>query len=100
MHKLYGGKSLKTKNARSATPEGFAYGFFLANNALHHPAFALTTKYDRLDPDLLEEALAVGASERDISDIIDDLYYIELDDDGANQVLREIIADRAPAIAA
>ena len=28
----YGGKSLKTKNARSATPTGFAYGFYLANH--------------------------------------------------------------------
>jgi hypothetical protein len=28
----YGGKSQATKNARSATPEGFAYAFFKANN--------------------------------------------------------------------
>lgn len=31
MHKLYGGKSLKTKNARSATPMGFAKAFFQVN---------------------------------------------------------------------
>lgn len=100
MHKLYGGKSLKTKNARSATPEGFAYGFFLANNALHHPAFALSTKYDRLDAELLEHALAVGASQEDISYLIDDAYYIECDDEGAHDILRGIIDQRAPAIAA
>lgn len=29
--KKYGGKSIKTKNARSATPKGFAYGFYIAN---------------------------------------------------------------------
>jgi len=29
--KKFGGKSLKTKNARSVTPLGFAYGFFYAN---------------------------------------------------------------------
>lgn len=30
--KLYGGKSLKTKNARSVTPLGFCYAFYEANN--------------------------------------------------------------------
>lgn len=28
----FGGKSLKTKNARSITPKGFAHAFFMANN--------------------------------------------------------------------
>lgn len=32
MWKNYGGNSIKTKNARSATPLGFAYGFFAANH--------------------------------------------------------------------
>jgi hypothetical protein len=32
MHAKYGGKSQATKNARSETPEGFAYAFFMANN--------------------------------------------------------------------
>lgn len=32
MHSEYGGKSLLTKNARSETPEGFAYAYFMANN--------------------------------------------------------------------
>jgi len=31
MHRLYGGKSEKTKAARSITPEGFARAFFEAN---------------------------------------------------------------------
>jgi hypothetical protein len=31
MWKLYGGKSMRTKNARSATPAGFARAFFEAN---------------------------------------------------------------------
>lgn len=31
MWKLYGGKSMATKNARSATPQGFARAFFEAN---------------------------------------------------------------------
>ncbi|MBP0656778.1 hypothetical protein J8J20_23160, partial [Mycobacterium tuberculosis] len=33
MHTQYGGSSLATKNARSVTPAGFAYAFFMANNA-------------------------------------------------------------------
>lgn len=90
MHKLYGGKSLKTKNARSETPEGFSYGFFLANNAHHHPELEMTTKYDRLDPQLIAEALASGTEARDISYAIDDAYYIELDDEAANEILRAI----------
>lgn len=32
MWRQYGGKSLKTKNARSATPLGFAYGFYKTNH--------------------------------------------------------------------
>lgn len=32
MWKQYGGKSIKTKNARSATPLGFAYGFYATNH--------------------------------------------------------------------
>ena len=31
-HKKLGGKSLKTKNIRSATPRGFAKAVFLAND--------------------------------------------------------------------
>lgn len=100
MHSQYGGKSLKTKNARSATPEGFAYGFFLANNAHHHPELEMTTKYDRLDPQLIAEALASGADAKDISYAIDDAYYIELDDEAAHQILREIIHTHAELAAA
>ncbi len=34
-HKKLGGKSLKTKNIRSATPRGFAQAVFLANNSIN-----------------------------------------------------------------
>ena len=36
----YGGKSEETKAARSETPEGFAYAFFMANNAIDAPKVA------------------------------------------------------------
>lgn len=36
MHRLYGGKSEKTKAARSATPQGFAQAFYQANKDYKH----------------------------------------------------------------
>ncbi len=44
MHKLYGGKAA-TKNTRSVTPVGFAYSFFMANNAHDHKLMAFSNKY-------------------------------------------------------
>lgn len=75
MHRLYGGKSLATKNARSVTPIGFAYSFFMANNAHDHQLMAFANKYDRLDPELLALALSWGYTEYEISSAIDDAYY-------------------------
>lgn len=91
MHKQYGGKSLKTKNARSVTPEGFAYAFFMANNAIDHPALAVCGKYDRLNPILLSQAVAGGMDAESIGEIVDDFYYIELNDEAANAALRAAI---------
>ncbi|WP_373078690.1 LPD38 domain-containing protein [Zhongshania sp.] len=92
MHKKYGGKSLATKNARSATPEGFAYSFFMANNAHDNPVLAIHGKYDRLDRGLIEQAVEAGITEEQISDAVDDFYYMDLDDDAANDAIRELIA--------
>lgn len=89
MHSQYGGKSQRTKNARSVTPEGFSYGFFMANNAHDHPILEVGFKYDRLDRDLLQQALDAGLSAPEIGHIIDDAYYIELDDVGAERALSE-----------
>lgn len=89
MHTQYGGSSQATKNARSETPEGFAYAFFQANNAIDNPVMALANKYDRLDPQAIEAALEAGLTEQDISEIVDDLYYMEMDDRAADEALRE-----------
>lgn len=94
MHKKYGGKSLKTKNARSATPKGFAYSFFKANNFVDHQAMSIHYKYDRLDKSLIEEALAVGLDETEISYAVDDPYYMDMDDEAANNAIRALIADK------
>lgn len=93
MHRMYGGKSLATKNARSVTPEGFAYAFFQANNAIDHPAMALANQYDRLDPKLFQQALDAGRTEQEIRRAVDDGYYFNVDDQEAEQALRDLIAN-------
>ena len=96
MHKLYGGKSMKTKNARSQTPEGFAYAFFQANNAIDHPLLALAGKYDRLDRAVLKQALDAGLTPLEIDDAVENEYYQDLDDQAAESNLRQAIAERTP----
>ncbi|MEN6540836.1 MAG: LPD38 domain-containing protein [Mizugakiibacter sp.] len=91
MHSQYGGKSLATKNARSATPEGFAYGFFMANNAVDHPAMAIANKYDRLDRSLIERAVKAGVTEQQIDNAVEDFYYQDLDDEAASEAIRALI---------
>lgn len=91
MHSQYGGKSLSTKNARSKTPEGFAYAFFMANNAVDHPAMAIANKYDRLDRGLIEKAVAAGIDAKQIDDLVEDYYYQELDDQSAEQAIKDKI---------
>jgi N12 class adenine-specific DNA methylase len=94
MHSQYGGKSIATKNARSATPEGFSYGFFMANNAIDNPVMAISNKYDRLDPDAIAGAVDAGMTEQDIDEVVEDFYYQDLDDEAANEALREATAER------
>jgi len=96
MHRLYGGKSIATKNARSETPEGFAYAFFMANNAHDHPAMAIANKFDRLDGKLIEQAVEAGITKDQIENAVEDLYYMELDDEGANQAIRDLIDNATP----
>lgn len=90
MHRLYGGKSIATKNARSVTPEGFAYSFFIANNAHTNQLMTVSNKYDRLDTELLHRCLDNGLTEDDISNLIDDNYY-DCDDHSAHQALENAV---------
>ncbi len=94
MHTQYGGKSLKTKNARSVTPMGFAYGFFQANNAHDHPIIEVANKFDRLDRDLIQKALDAGITPADINEAVEDFYYQEMDDDAANNAIQELIKEK------
>jgi len=94
MHKMYGGKSQATKNARSVTPEGFAYSFFMANNAVDNPILAVANKYDRLDRHVIEDAISAGVSPKEIDEAVEDHYYMDLDDKAAESAVRELIAER------
>ncbi len=89
MHLRFGGKSMATKNARSETPEGFSYGFFLANNALDNPSLAVAGKFDRLDSRLIHSAIDAGVSAEEIEEAVSDFYYMDMDDSAANAAVAE-----------
>lgn len=97
MHTKYGGKSLATKNARSVTPEGFAYGFFMANNAIDNPVMAIANKFDRLDRALIKQAVDAGVTEAQITEAVEDFYYMDLDDDAANAAIKDLIPEAPSA---
>jgi hypothetical protein len=99
MHRMYGGNSQETKNARSVTPEGFAYAFFQANNAVDNPVMAVANKYDMMDPAVIKQAVDAGMSEKEISSAVDDAYY-DQDYAQANSDLKEAIAAKKPKGAA
>jgi hypothetical protein len=109
MHRMYGGKSQATKNARSVTPEGFAYAFFQANNAIDNPVMALANKYDMMSPEVFKQAVDAGMTPQQVADVVDDPYYFDTDYKAADRALldevRRIKAERgeaapeAPAVA-
>lgn len=92
----YGGKSLATKNARSATPEGFSYGFFMANNAHDHAAMAVANKFDRLDATAIGYAIQAGITPAEIESAVEDAYYMDMDDDAANAAVWDMVPVRRP----
>ncbi|ODP35152.1 hypothetical protein A9762_11595 [Pandoraea sp. ISTKB] len=91
----YGGKSVATKNARSETPQGFSYGFFMANNAYDHTEMAVGNKYDRLSRDIIRQAIEAGVAGEQIDAAVEDLYYMDLDDEAANAVLYDLATGRS-----
>lgn len=96
MWSKYGGKSKATKNARSVTPQGFAYAFFMANNHEDHRAMSLSGKYDRLNPRVFQMAEERGITDDEIKEAIDDFYYMNLDDKKAEQAILALAANRKP----
>ena len=93
MHSQYGGSSIETKNARSATPEGFAYAFFEANNAVDNPVMAMQNQFDMMDPEIVRQAVRSGLSFSDIKEAVEDKYYFEVDYEAANESLTKAIEE-------
>ncbi len=91
MHSQYGGKSIETKNARSETPEGFAYAFFMANNYIDRPASQkLAAEYPEASG-AVTEALKAGVPEARIHELMEDTYG-NYEYDEARTVLAEEVA--------
>ena len=91
MHTMFGGSSIETKNARSETPEGFSYAFFHANNALDHPVMTEVNKFEMMDPAILKEAVGRKFTGGEIQEIVADAYWLELDYEKANELLKDAI---------
>ena len=86
IHKISG----KNKYARSLTPEGFAYAFFMANNAENMtPAERLTRTYYGVDPKAFEGATEADEEAIDSSEFQD--FYYDGDLGEAADIARDII---------
>jgi hypothetical protein len=93
MWKKYGGKSQATKNARSATPEGFAYSFFLANNYADMPVEQkLTTQYPEASG-AVSAALKAGVTEPEIHDLMEHTYG-DYDYEAAREALKKAALEK------
>lgn len=79
---------VRDPNARSETPEGFAYAFFMANNAeTMAPLDLLAFQFRGMDHTLLNDALAVGMTPEQVRSVIEDDYH-DGNLDGAHDALR------------
>lgn len=88
MHRM----SSSAKDARSLTPEGFAYALFMANNAEAMPVGArMAQEFAGIERSLFDAAVAAGKSERDIRAAIEDAYY-----DNDLDMVREALGELAP----
>jgi len=97
MHSQYGGRSERTKEARSETPEGFAAAFFMANNYLGATSERRLLGEYPLAAGAIEKALAAGFSEKQIVELIGGRHDI-LDDEGtaARAALRKLVKEGTP----
>ncbi|MED5545710.1 MAG: PLxRFG domain-containing protein [Pseudomonadota bacterium] len=93
MHRLYGGKSLATKNARSETPEGFAYAFFMANNYVDADPVERTSDDFPEASGAVRAAFKAGMNEAEIRDVLEQPYG-DYEYDQARSDLLRAVADR------
>ncbi|TFH48187.1 MAG: hypothetical protein E4H01_06825, partial [Lysobacterales bacterium] len=96
MHGQMGGGSLETKNARSETPEGFAYAFFKANNFLDTDPIERTAADFTEADGAVRAAMKAGMSEEVVRELMETTYgNYEYQD--ARDILREETAKLLPA---
>lgn len=96
MWSQYGGKSQATKNARSATPKGFSYAFFQANNAADVPAQRrLTAKYPEASG-AVSKALEAGVSPERIEELMYDTYENFEYEAARNALIAEVAQPKHP----
>lgn len=90
IHKLSG----KDKFGRSLTPEGFAYAFFMANNAESMGAAkAISREMRGVPEDLVQKALDAGHKAEDIKYNIEDAFFMEQSPDGVRAILDDLVAN-------
>lgn len=90
IHKLSG----KDKYGRSLTPEGFAYAFFMANNAeALGDAKVIAREMRGVPEDLVQKALDAGHEPDDIRMNIEDAFYQEQSPDEIAAILEDMIAN-------
>ncbi len=84
------------KFGRSLTPEGFAYSFFMANNAIDLGATAeLAREFRGVDRALLQQALDAGMTAQQAKNAIEDAFY-DGDIEGANEALKAAMPKLKP----
>lgn len=72
MHRL----SSSAKFERSLTPEGFAYAFFMANNAeSFDPGERMAREFPGINLALFRGAVNAGNTERQIRTLVEDAFY-------------------------
>lgn len=91
--------SSSDKYGRSLTPEGFAYAFFMANNAVDlGPAAELAREFRGVDKALLQQALDAGMKPAQAKSAIEDAFY-DGDIEGANEALKAAMPKPKPPAA-
>ena len=68
----------------------FWRSFFVGNSAAGHPGMALAWKYDRLPAGLVTTAIEKGHSPDDINYLIEDHYFVEMNDDACIEALKNL----------
>lgn len=86
--------SSSAKYERSLTPEGFAYAFFMANNAAAMSGGKrMAAEFPGIEAELFDAALKSGTSEYDVRSAIEDAYY----DNDLEEVRAELARIANPA---